>query len=247
MTEPFHIIIPARIGSSRLPRKALAEIAGRPLVLHTLERARKAGAASVCVATDSDEIAQVVRGDGGEAVMTRADHRSGTDRLAEVVVLRGLDEQDIVVNLQGDEPCMPAACLQQVADLLASDPDAQMSTLWRRLDSEAQWRDANVVKLVADRQQRALYFSRAPIPHVRDGGWPQAQACRHIGLYAYRVSALRVWQGLPEAELEIRESLEQLRAMAAGWRILVAEACQSIPVGVDTHEDLARLRVELGT
>ncbi|MGY6588443.1 MAG: 3-deoxy-manno-octulosonate cytidylyltransferase [Wenzhouxiangella sp.] len=245
MTESFHIIIPARIGSSRLPRKALAEIAGRPLVLHTLERARQAGAISVCVATDSEEIADVVRADGGEVVMTRADHPSGTDRLAEVVTRRRLDDQAIVVNLQGDEPGMPAACLHQVAELLASDPQAQMSTLWRGLDSEAQWRDPNVVKLVADRHQRALYFSRAPIPHLRDGGWPRAQACRHIGLYAYRVAALKAWQGLPEAELEKLESLEQLRALAAGWRILVAEACQSIPVGVDTHEDLARLRVEL--
>lgn len=245
MTESFHIIIPARIGSSRLPRKALADVAGRPLVLHTLERARQSRASSVCVATDSTEIADVVRGDGGEVVLTSADHPSGTDRLAEVVTRRGLDDQAIVVNLQGDEPGMPAACLHQVADLLASDPAAQMSTLWRGIDSEAQWRDPNVVKLVADRQHSALYFSRAPIPHVRDGAWPRGQARRHIGLYAYRVAALRTWQGLPEAELERLESLEQLRALAAGWRILVAEACQAIPVGVDTHEDLARLRVEL--
>ncbi|MGY6629694.1 MAG: 3-deoxy-manno-octulosonate cytidylyltransferase [Wenzhouxiangella sp.] len=247
MPDSFHIIIPARIGSSRLPRKALAEIAGRPLVLHTLARARQARASSVCVATDSQEIADVVSADGGEVVMTRADHPSGTDRLAEVVEHLDLDDGDIVVNLQGDEPGMPAACLHQVAELLASDPSAQMSTLWRAVDSEAQWRDPNVVKLVADRHQRALYFSRAPIPHVRDGGWPSDLARRHVGLYAYRAAALRAWQDLPEADLERLESLEQLRALAAGWRILVAEACQPIPVGVDTHEDLARLRVELDT
>lgn len=244
MNTEFHILIPARLASTRLPRKALAEIGGRPLILHTLDRAWAAGAATVQVATDSEAIAEVVVAAGGEVIMTRADHVSGTDRLAEAAASLGLPAEAVIVNLQGDEPGMPAACLRQVADLLLGAPEAEMATLWQPVLDQAQWLDPNVVKLVLDDAGRALYFSRAPIPHRRDGGWPEGLARRHVGLYAYRASALQAWQSLPPAALEELESLEQLRALAAGWQIVAAQACEAIPVGVDTHEDLARLRLE---
>ncbi|MCC5866217.1 MAG: 3-deoxy-manno-octulosonate cytidylyltransferase [Wenzhouxiangella sp.] len=238
----FHILIPARLDSSRLPRKALADLGGQPMVVRTLERARDSGASSVTVATDSEEIAAVVEAAGGDSLMTSATHRSGTDRLAEAVERLGLADQAIVVNLQGDEPAMPTACLRQVANLLAGHEHADMATLWQPLASEQQWRDPNVVKLVCDRQRRALYFSRAAIPWPREGGWPVEVACRHVGLYAYRASALRAWRELPFSELEVLESLEQLRALAAGWLILAERACAEIPVGVDTPEHLAAMR-----
>ncbi len=241
----FHILIPARLNSTRLPRKALSDLAGRPMVLRTLDRALESGATSVTVATDSTEIAAVVEAAGGEVVLTDAGHRSGTDRLAEAVGVLGLDDAAMVVNLQGDEPAMPAACLRQVAAMLAADQRADMATLWQPVADEEQWRDPNVVKLVADSAGRALYFSRAPIPWPRAGNWPAAAARRHVGLYAYRVSALRAWAGLPASALEALESLEQLRALEAGWRIVVERACAPIPVGIDTPEDLARFRSSL--
>lgn len=245
MSKPaFHILIPARLASTRLPRKALAELSGQPLVVHTLRRAEACAAASVHVATDSADIAAVVRQAGGSVLMTSIEHRSGTDRLAEAAEQLDLDEAAIVVNLQGDEPAMPAACLVQVAELLDQDKDAHMATLWQALESRAQWQDSNVVKLVADARGRALYFSRAPIPHCRDGGWPADRACRHVGLYAYRAGALKAWRDLPASFLEQAESLEQLRALEAGWRIATARAAAPIPVGIDTPEDLERLRRE---
>lgn len=245
MNSDFHILIPARLDSTRLPRKALAELAGVPLVVHTLRQAQAIGAASVHVATDSEQIAEVVRQAGGQVLMTSSEHRSGTDRLAEAAAMLGLADEAIVVNLQGDEPSMPAACLIQVASLLAGDSQARMATLWQAVDDEAQWRDPNVVKLLTDSNGRALYFSRAAIPHCRDGGWPQTQALRHVGLYAYRAEALRAWQQLPPSKLEQLESLEQLRALGAGWVIAAAAAVAAIPVGIDTPEDLDRMRAEL--
>lgn len=241
----FHVFIPARLASTRLPRKPLADLAGRALILRVCDVARSAGAASVHVATDSEEIASVVRADGQAVVMTRADHASGTDRLAEAVEQLNLDDEGLIVNLQGDEPEMPAGCLQQVAALLDANPSAEMATLWRPFAHEAEWRDPNVVKLVADSAGRALYFSRSPIPHVRAGGWPQEGARAHIGLYAYRAGALRNWPRLPASELERFESLEQLRALAGGWTIRVARAEAEVPAGIDTPEDLeaARRRV----
>ncbi|TVQ36934.1 MAG: 3-deoxy-manno-octulosonate cytidylyltransferase [Wenzhouxiangella sp.] len=241
----FHIIIPARLDSTRLARKALVDLGGRPMILRTLDKALESGAASVTVATDSGEIADVVDAAGGQVLMTDPGHRSGTDRLAEAAVQLGLEAAATVVNLQGDEPAMPAACLRQVAGLLAADERADMATLWQPLADEAQWRDPNVVKLVADRNGRALYFSRAPIPWPRDGGWPVETACRHVGLYAYRVCALRAWAELPASALEQLESLEQLRALDAGWRVVADRACAPIPVGIDTAADLARFRAAL--
>ncbi|WP_376696003.1 3-deoxy-manno-octulosonate cytidylyltransferase [Wenzhouxiangella sp. EGI_FJ10305] len=238
MTE-FHILIPARLASTRLPRKPLADVAGRALILRVCDRARSAGAASVHVATDSEEVADLVRADGGSVVMTRPDHRSGTDRLAEAASGLGLSGHDIVVNLQGDEPEMPSACLRQVAALLESQPEARMATLWRPMIDETEWRNPNVVKLVADDQGRAMYFSRSAIPHVREGDWPVSAARAHLGLYAYRVRALEQWRTLPASELESLESLEQLRALAAGWAVACAKAVEDVPAGIDTREDLA--------
>lgn len=242
MSVDFHILIPARLDSTRLAQKALADIAGRPLIVHVLERALDSGASSVQVATDSDRIAEAVLAAGGRVVMTAPGHRSGTDRLAEAVELGNFSDQDIVVNLQGDEPGMPASCLQQVAELLAADTDASMATLWQAIESTREWSDPNVVKLVVDNLGRALYFSRAPIPHSRDAGWPEQQARRHVGLYAYRAGALRQWTRLPASPLEQLESLEQLRALQAGWVIVTDRACRSIPPGIDTADDLARFR-----
>jgi 3-deoxy-manno-octulosonate cytidylyltransferase (CMP-KDO synthetase) len=247
VSEPvdFNVLIPARLGSTRLPRKALADLGGRPLVAWTLERARASGARSVHVATDDEAIARAVREAGGEALMTSPEHRSGTDRLAEAVRRLDLPDQAIVVNLQGDEPLMPPQCLAQVAGLLETDPAAQIATLWEPLEAREQWCDPNVVKLVLDEQGRALYFSRAPIPHARDQEWPEAIARRHVGLYAYRAGALREWSALPPSSLEACESLEQLRALSAGWSIATARAVSPIPVGVDTPGDLERLRQAL--
>jgi len=238
MTD-FHVLIPARLASTRLPRKPLADLAGRALILRVCDRAMEAGAASVHVATDSEEVAKRVRDDGGEVVMTRADHRCGTDRLAEAAAQLGLHPDEIVVNLQGDEPEMPPACLRQVAELLALQPEARMATLWRPVASEIEWRSSSVVKLIVDARGRALYFSRSPVPHVRDGGWPGSAARAHLGLYAYRAGALEQWRSLEPSEPEVLESLEQLRALSAGWIIACARAGAPVPAGIDTPEDLA--------
>lgn len=242
MSACFHIVIPARLASSRLPRKPLALLGAQPMIVRVLQRARLAGAESVHVATDSAEIAAAVQAAGGSVVMTRADHESGTDRLAEACVTLGLSPEEIVVNLQGDEPLMPAACLLQVADLLDRDPQARMATLWAPVRDEEEWRNPNVVKLVANAWQRALYFSRAPIPHPRGREFQAGTSCRHIGLYAYRVAALQEWAALPASPLEAAESLEQLRALSAGWVIACAPACAAVPAGIDTPEDLARVQ-----
>ena len=240
--NPFHVIIPARLASTRLPEKALADLAGKPLIVRVWARACAAGAASVHVATDSDRIADAVRGAGGQVVMTASGHDSGTSRLSEAAGKLGLDGDDIVVNVQGDEPAVPVACLRQLAGLLGASTGARMATLWVDLADAAEWRDPNVVKLVTRADGRALYFSRAPIPARRAGGWPQALARRHVGLYAYRATALADWPQLPPSPLETLEALEQLRALQAGWEIACQRAVEAIPPGVDTAEDLAAMR-----
>jgi len=238
----FHIIIPARLASSRLPEKALADLAGKPLVVRVWARALAAGAESVHVATDSRRIADAIRAVGGEVVMTAAEHDSGTSRLSEAATSLGLGRDDVVVNVQGDEPAVPIACLKQLAGLLASRPSARMATLWADLADRAQWMDPNVVKLVARADGSALYFSRAPIPARRDGGWPEGLARRHVGLYAYRASALAEWPDLPRSPLEDSEALEQLRALQAGWEIACERAAEPISPGVDTAADLDAMR-----
>jgi len=242
VSAAWHILIPARIGSTRLPEKALADLAGEPLVVRVWENALRASARSVHVATDSPRVAEAIQAAGGQAVLTGVAHDSGTSRLAEAAEKLGLSDDEIVVNVQGDEPEVPPECLKQLVELLEADSRARMATLWTTLDSAAQWRDPNVVKLIEDRMGRALYFSRAPIPHARDRTWPVGRARRHVGLYAYRADALAEWRALPPSELEQLEALEQLRALDAGWCIACARACRPIAPGIDTEFDLEAAR-----
>ncbi|HSV08404.1 MAG TPA: 3-deoxy-manno-octulosonate cytidylyltransferase [Candidatus Binatus sp.] len=246
MRESAVAIIPARYHSTRLPGKALASIGGRPMVCHVVERARRArGIARVIVATDDTRIAEAARGVGGEVTMTRADHPSGTDRVAEVA--RGL-EATIVVNVQGDLPRLDPAMIERAVACLAADSSLGMATLAAPLFDEAEWRSPHVVKVVVGAGGRALYFSRSPIPHDRDGsrapgaplGW------RHIGLYAYRRDVLLRLAALPPTPLERREQLEQLRALEHDIAIGVVEWTAAEPlIEVDTADDLARARAAM--
>lgn len=249
----YRIVIPARYGSSRLPGKPLIEIAGRPMIAWVYERARQCAAAEVLIATDDERIATVARALGATVQMTAASHPSGTDRIAEVAALRGWPDEAIVVNLQGDEPTMPAPLVEQVAALLQAHPTAAMATLSTPLSEPREWQDPNVVKVVTDSTGRALYFSRAPIPFERDrqimtgsaGGAAPNIARRHLGLYAYRVGALRQLTRWPASPLEQTEKLEQLRALEHGLEIRVAEARGRAGPDVNTAEDLERAAVAL--
>jgi len=241
MTE-FHVLIPARLASTRLPEKALADLVGRPLIVRVWENALAVGADSVTVATDSERIADVIRGAGGRVVMTASGHESGTARVAEAAAALGLDERAVVVNVQGDEPAVPPACVRQLVALLEAHAEAEMATLWTGIQEPDAWHDSNVVKLVTDHAGRAMYFSRAPIPASRDGDVADTPIRRHIGLYAYRGAALERWARLPPSPLERCEALEQLRALQAGWTIACAEAVQQVPPGVDTQDDLESMR-----
>lgn len=243
MSENFRVVIPARYASSRLPGKPLADVAGKPMISRVCERALASGAAEVCVATDDERIATAVRDTGASVELTSADHESGTDRIAEVAERRQWPGDTIVVNVQGDEPLIPPELVSQVAGVLRSDVEASVATLVTPIDSEDEWRDPNVVRVVVDRDNRALYFSRAPIPWPRDGTMPHAD--RHIGLYAYRVSALLELAATPPCDLEQIEKLEQLRALWLGMKIAVAEAVEVPPRGVDTQADLERARAVL--
>lgn len=252
----FVALIPARLASTRLPDKPLADLGGRPMVVRVAERARAAGAALVAVATDSPRIIEAVRAAGFEAIATRADHPSGTDRLAEAAALLGLADERIVVNVQGDEPLIDPLLVRAVAQRLAESPDCAIATAAHPIDDVVAWLDPNVVKLVCDRALRAMYFTRAPVPFARDAmrGFPaQVPAAlpeafgaqpplRHIGLYAYRVSYLRVHASLPPSPFEAVESLEQLRALWHGHRIAVHLAPHAGEGGVDTPADLERVR-----
>lgn len=245
----FHVIIPARYASSRLPAKPLLDIDGKPMLQHVFERAQQSGAASVTVATDDARIEEAVHAFGGAVCMTGAHHQSGTERLAEAAERLGLAGDDIVVNLQGDEPLMPPRLLSQVARILDGDHGADMSTLCTRIHTAAELFDPHVVKVVMDRLGNALYFSRAVIPWDRDAFAvtteelpEQAVHFRHLGLYAYRVGFLEEYVTRAACELERMESLEQLRVLWHGGRIHVAEAEQVPGPGVDTAEDLERVR-----
>jgi 3-deoxy-manno-octulosonate cytidylyltransferase (CMP-KDO synthetase) len=241
----FRVVIPARYGSTRLPGKALLPLAGKPMIQWVYERARRSSARQIIVATDDERIAAVVREQGGEAMLTAATHASGTDRIAELARRERWPESDIVVNLQGDEPMMPAALINQVAALFDAHAEADITTLSMPLESVAALLDPNVVKVVADVQQRALYFSRAPIPWARDGadGGLQTQrsfagAQRHIGMYAYRLASLLRLASLPPSQLEQLEKLEQLRALENGMDIRVARAAVPPGADVNTAQDL---------
>jgi 3-deoxy-manno-octulosonate cytidylyltransferase (CMP-KDO synthetase) len=242
----IRIVIPSRYGSTRLPGKPLRLIAGRPMIEHVYRRVLEAGAAEVLIATDDARIATAAASFGATAVMTSAAHPSGTDRLAEVASLRRWTDEDVIVNVQGDEPLLPPANVRQVAELLVATPAAAIATLATPLDRAADFSDPNVVKVVVRADGMALYFSRAPIPWPRDarladGAAMAGGALRHIGLYAYRVGALRRLAAWPPTPLEESERLEQLRALENGLSIVVGRALEIPGPGVDTPEDLARV------
>jgi len=248
----FTVVIPARMSSTRLPGKMLADVAGKPLVAWVAQRAQASGAARVIVATDHADIETALRALGIETCMTSAAHPSGTDRIAEAAGLLGLAPEAIVVNVQGDEPLIDPALVRRVADLLAGRPAASIATAAHPITDAATFFDPNVVKVVLDAEGFAHYFSRAPIPYARDAfaagrerlpeGMP---ALRHIGIYAYRVSFLRQYASLAPTPAERLEALEQLRALGHGHRIAVAHWDGPMEPGVDTAEDLARVRKAL--
>lgn len=253
----FIAVVPARYASTRFPGKPLADIGGKPMVVRVAERARQSAAEAVVIATDHDDIRRAAAAHGWEVVMTRADHASGTDRLAEVAEKLGLADDKVVVNVQGDEPLIEPAAIDRVAAELISHPDAAIATAAHPLHSPTDFFSADVVKVVCDARGYALYFSRAPIPFARDAfaalrAKPLASASlpaglpalRHIGLYAYRVGFLRRYAGLTPAPIENFEALEQLRALYAGERIRVAILENAPAAGVDTPQDLARVRAQ---
>jgi 3-deoxy-manno-octulosonate cytidylyltransferase (CMP-KDO synthetase) len=244
----FTVLVPARLASTRLPNKPLADIAGLPMIVRVAQRAAQSAARAVVVAADHADIVAACDAHGVRAVLTRADHATGSDRLAEACTLLGLDGDDTVVNVQGDEPLIDPALIDACASLLDSRTDCVMSTAAHAIDSQRELDNPNVVKVVLDAAGRALYFSRAPIPWWRDGragGAAQLQSpapLRHIGLYSYRAGFLRRFPALEPAPLEKLESLEQLRVLWHGERIAVHVAAHAPGPGVDTPEDLERVR-----
>lgn len=244
----FKIVIPARYASTRLPGKPLMDIAGKPMLQHVYERASESDASEVIIATDDQRIADVASAFGADVCMTRNDHRSGTERLGEVAELRQFFDDDIVINVQGDEPCLPAVLINQVASDLIRHTDAQMATLYSQIMTEKPVFDPNVVKVVMDAAGYALYFSRAPIPWMRDHFNQQATLpaelphYRHIGLYGYRAEFLKEYAQMSACALEQEESLEQLRALYHGKRIHLTEATVNPGHGVDTEQDLFHVR-----
>lgn len=244
----FRVVIPARHASARLPGKPLALVAGTPMILHVHRLALRSGASEVIVATDDERIRGVCVAAGADVEMTSRDHPSGTDRIAEIAARRGWPEDAIVVNVQGDEPMLPPALIGQAASLLVAHPAAAIATLATPITTESEYLDPNVVKVVLRDDGQALYFSRAPIPWDRDGAesTPASEsrhrgARRHLGLYAYRVSALRALAGAPATSLERRERLEQLRALQMGLVIVVGDASELPGPGIDTPSDLVRV------
>lgn len=248
MTHAFKVVIPARYASTRLPGKPLLDIAGKPMVVRVAEQAMASGAEEVHVATDHPEIAEVVIRYGFSVVMTRPDHPSGTDRLAEVVALRGWRDDEIVVNVQGDEPLIAPGLIRAVAANLAAHAEAAIATASHAITEHATLMNPNVVKVVCDKNGYALYFSRAPIPWAREAFAagasmpPELKAQRHVGLYAYRARFLQAYASMTPAAIERFESLEQLRALWHGYRISVLETPHAPAAGVDTLEDLERVR-----
>jgi 3-deoxy-manno-octulosonate cytidylyltransferase (CMP-KDO synthetase) len=244
------VVIPARFASTRLPGKPLLDIAGKPLIQHVYERGLASAAREVIIATDDARIQQAANGFGATVCMTSSAHQSGTDRIAEVIEQRGYSSDQIIVNLQGDEPLIPLALLHQVAGNLHNHPQASIATLCERIESAHDLFNPNVVKVVMDRNGYAMYFSRAPIPWEREGGmdWGGGNRTmntshfRHIGLYAYRVGFLHEYTTWSTCELEQTEALEQLRAMWQGHKIHVDEASEPSVIGVDTEEDLQKAR-----
>jgi 3-deoxy-manno-octulosonate cytidylyltransferase (CMP-KDO synthetase) len=245
----FTVLIPARYASSRLPGKALADLAGKPMVVRVVERAHASGAAAVWVATDDERILAAAREHGCDALLTRADHASGTDRLAEAAAELGLADEEIIVNVQGDEPLIPPVLIGEVAAALAERNTAAIATAAVSIADTQELFNPNAVKVVCDASGHALYFSRAPVPYARDAfvsassrfptGLP---AYRHLGIYAYRAKFLREYAALAPAPIETFEALEQLRALWHGHRIFVVITASAPPPGVDTVEDLEETR-----
>ncbi|MCO1335722.1 3-deoxy-manno-octulosonate cytidylyltransferase [Microbulbifer sp. OS29] len=245
----FDVIIPARFGSSRLPGKPLADIGGKPMVQHVYERACESAAERAIIATDDSRVAEVARGFGAEVCMTSPEHVSGTDRLQEVALNLDLADDRILVNVQGDEPLIPAEVINQVAANLAASERAGVATLAEPIHSAEDFCNPNIVKVVAGETGLARYFSRAPIPWPRDAfaldsrELPEGlEPRRHIGIYAYRVALLRQFVSWPVAPIEQFEALEQLRFLHHDQEIHVADACVEVPGGVDTEQDLRRMR-----
>lgn len=242
-TPEFLVVIPARLGSTRLPRKPLADIGGKPMVIRVAERAQQSHAQSVVVATDSPEIQAACDEHRIECLLTSADHPTGTDRIAEVAQLLKLPADTLVVNVQGDEPLIPPELINQVAQTLADNAACAISTVAVPIVDAAEISNPNVVKVVLNRSNEALYFSRATIPFVRD---PDSDLTvthlRHLGIYAYRADFLQAYTRLEPAPPEQAEALEQLRALWNGYRIAVHTASEAPPAGVDTAEDLERVR-----
>ncbi|MDH0562744.1 3-deoxy-manno-octulosonate cytidylyltransferase [Acinetobacter courvalinii] len=242
-----HIVIPARFASSRLPGKPLLQIHGRPMILRVVDQAKKvAGFDDLCVATDDPRIAAVCQAEGVDVVLTNPEHPSGTDRLSEVARIKGWAADDVIVNVQGDEPLLPAQLVQQVTQLLLDHPQCSMSTLCEPIHQLDEFQRDSIVKVVMNKRNEALYFSRATIPYDRDGAKQvvaalHTQAFRHLGLYAYRVKLLQEYVTWEQGNLEKLESLEQLRVLENGHRIAIDIAEANLPPGVDTQADLDRL------
>jgi 3-deoxy-manno-octulosonate cytidylyltransferase (CMP-KDO synthetase) len=244
----YVIVIPARYDSQRLPGKLLLEVQGKPLLEHVWKRAGESGASQVVIATDDDRILHAAQRFGARVEMTASSHRSGSDRIAECAAAMGWDREQIIVNLQGDEPLMPPDCLDQVAKLLETRPDADVATLYAEIESDEDVHNPNVVKVVAAANGQALYFSRSAIPAARDFA-TVGQAMRsglrwrrHVGLYAYRRQALDWFSTAQATPLECAEKLEQLRFLEGGRQIVLGSALKPIPAGVDTPDDLERIR-----
>jgi 3-deoxy-manno-octulosonate cytidylyltransferase (CMP-KDO synthetase) len=246
----FHVVIPARFASARLPGKPLLTIGDRPLIQWVWQSAVASGAGSVLVATDDERIRSAAVKFGADCMMTSADHVSGTDRIAEAVRAKGFSADDIVVNLQGDEPAMPPTVLARLAAVLRDVPDSDVATAAAPIASLREFLDPNCVKALRAADGRALYFSRAPVPWPRDNIAAErptsyAGAWRHIGIYAYRVRSLLQFAAWPATQLELTEKLEQLRALENGMHIHLLTLAESPPAGVDTPEDLDRVRAAL--
>ncbi|MDR2219500.1 MAG: 3-deoxy-manno-octulosonate cytidylyltransferase [Methylobacillus sp.] len=249
MALRFKVVIPARFASTRLPGKPLLDIAGKPMIVHVAEKARASGAEEVVIATDDERILQTAQSHGHQAVMTRVNHVSGTDRIAEVAAIFGWADDTIIVNVQGDEPLIAPELVREVAQNLADHKDAAIATACHPIHDRASVFNPNIVKVVTDHAGYALYFSRAPIPYERDiyadnkrEGTLSQPAFRHIGIYAYKAAFLKICSRLEASPIEKAESLEQLRALWHGYRISVAVTANAPATGVDTAEDLERVR-----
>lgn len=245
----YSIVIPARFAATRLPGKPLREIAGKSLLQHVYECAQRTQAKQIIIATDDERIQQVAAGFGADVCLTSTMHQSGTQRINEVIQTRGIGDDDIVVNLQGDEPLMPAACVAQVAELLTAHPTAQMSTLATPVVHDEEVFDSNVVKVVLNKNGQALYFSRASIPWQRGSyeahriDHTEHWSClRHIGIYGYRAAYIKEYVSLPPSPLEVLESLEQLRVLWHGGTIVVGHAVEVPGPGVDTEQDFLKVK-----